>query len=147
MPKLSFIFIFPINQWKIVYQCKIWTCLWGVFGSKKIHLALYMGPSINDVDNFSRFWHPPPPSRQFLNTICRQFCPIFDPFSIPIVDVVYGLFVFNSFTNFIFSIFSGVAPHQYPELVEYNPVIAYDVLICLMSTNQITDYFSGKYFL
>jgi len=37
---------------------------------------------------------------------------------------------------------AGVAPHQYPELVEYNPVIAYDVLICLMSTNQITDYFS-----
>ena len=52
----------------------------------------------------------------------------------------------DSFTNFIFSNVSGVAPHQYPELVEYNPVIAYDVLICLMSTNQITDYFSGKSF-
>jgi len=37
---------------------------------------------------------------------------------------------------------AGVTPAQYPELVEYNPVIAYDVLICLMSTNQITDYFS-----
>ena len=37
---------------------------------------------------------------------------------------------------------TGVTPAQYPELVEYNPVIAYDVLICLMSTNQITDYFS-----
>jgi len=37
---------------------------------------------------------------------------------------------------------AGVAPYQYPELVEFNPVIAYDVLICLMSTNQITDYFS-----
>ncbi len=42
---------------------------------------------------------------------------------------------------------AGVAPNQYPELVEYNPVIAYDVLICLMSTNQITDYFSGMYLL
>ena len=41
---------------------------------------------------------------------------------------------------------AGVAPYQYPELVEFNPVIAYDVLICLMSTNQITDYFSGMYF-
>ena len=37
---------------------------------------------------------------------------------------------------------AGVTPAQYPDLVEYNPVIAYDVLICLMSTNQITDYFS-----
>ena len=38
---------------------------------------------------------------------------------------------------------SGVTHTQYPELVEFNPVIAYDVLICLMSTSQITDYFSG----
>ena len=37
---------------------------------------------------------------------------------------------------------AGVTPAQYPDLVEFNPVIAYDVLICLMSTNQITDYFS-----
>merc|ERR1711936_1392962 len=37
---------------------------------------------------------------------------------------------------------AGVAPYQYPGLVEFNPVIGYDVLICLMSTNQITDYFS-----
>lgn len=37
---------------------------------------------------------------------------------------------------------TGVTPAQYPELVEFNPVIAYDVLICLMSTPQITDYFS-----
>lgn len=37
---------------------------------------------------------------------------------------------------------SGVTHTQYPELVEFNPVIAYDVLICLMSTSQITDYFS-----
>ena len=58
--------------------------------------------------------------------------------------ILHWLFVINSSTNFIFSNVSGVAPHQYPELVEYNPVIAYDVLICLMSTNQITDYFSGK---
>ena len=49
-----------------------------------------MGPSINDVGNFSGFLTPPLPCRQFFSNIRRQFWPIFDPSPLPITDIVYG---------------------------------------------------------
>ena len=39
---------------------------------------------------FPDFWHPPSPCRQFFNTICWQFWPIFDPSPLPIAYAVYG---------------------------------------------------------
>ena len=40
-----------------------------------------MGPSINDVGNFSGFW--PSPCQQFFSAICWQFWLIFDPCPLP----------------------------------------------------------------
>jgi hypothetical protein len=41
--------------------------------------TLALGPSINDVGNFSGFLTPPPPCGQFFITIHWQFGPMFDP--------------------------------------------------------------------